>query len=199
VLNTLIACHDVQQCGTCCNRVASAQANESGSHSEELLRALHLARCYASTLVTSSNSSAALQMHILMQIDDMLHSVVAAEDAQQMARVFDRIVPTSLDSIESGAFTTTVSFLYQRITQSGMLLLSAHGCSVERGTVCHSTWYDFAPGKNLAVQETKRGAGQSACSSVSLLLHIYGSSMGLLGMVRRGLSEPEGQVRPCTR
>lgn len=163
--------------GFAAQETEGAAASESKTEGQELKAALRRARWYASKLLTGGSSASALQIQLLMHVDTVLHSL----DLGRMSYVFDRIIPSSLDSIETGAFSSTVSFLYQQSARSGVLQALANT------TECNATRH--------TVPKVLCCAGQSTCSMVQTMLQVYGSSSSLLSLVRRSLADWDLQVQ----
>ena len=97
----------------CC----AAQATKSEDCEREVEAALRRAHWHASKLLVGSSSATALQLQVLTHTGTVLQSLAAVH---AMPHVFDSVVPCSLDSIVTGAFTSTASFLHQQSAQSGV-------------------------------------------------------------------------------
>jgi hypothetical protein len=127
-----------------------------------------------------------------MHVGDVLQPLAADSDAFMMALLFDSILPSSLDSIETEALRLTADFLYQRGVLSGAVWVGV----LPRAAV-HSTEYPN-PGWNLNSKmnsDVHVSAGQSSSSLVHTLLQISGACGNLLMAVRRSLASQDLQVR----
>lgn len=106
-------------------QVATTSEEENTTQQLKLQATLSHVWWHTSILVPRSAPPATVQLLLLTHFDTVLRCACIWDDLSRMTHIFDSLVPRTLDSIETGAFTSTLKFLYQRSVK----------CSVNFGVI----------------------------------------------------------------